>query len=295
MSTGAVSPLLAALVDDASLFPPGNMPMSTAVKEHRHHRTGDYADLVGRFLCPASRLDELQAELVDDDRFAVSLILDTGLERLPDAVSASADDSRLRLTAIEVPIGVDGDPAAAAHEAVRAFSQLTDDIAAFVELPRIAGWRDALSLVAARGYGVKLRTGGLVADAFPSEIEVAEFVRASVTEGAPFKCTAGLHQAVRHGDQHSGFEHHGFLNILLATHAATEGGSVDDLIEILASKETAALVATTLGVDASAAAAIRSSFTGFGTCSVDEPVDDLAALGLIERYEPPPVVAQDVT
>jgi hypothetical protein len=292
MSTGAVNGLLAALVDDASLFPPGNMPMPTAVKEHRGHRTGDHADLVGRFLCPASRLSELQAELSDDDHITVGLIVDAGLDALPGTVRAVAADSRLRLTAVEVPICADGDQAAAAHETVHALAELSDGVAAFVELPRVHGWRDALSLVAARGYGVKLRTGGLVADAFPTEVEVAEFIRAGVTEGAPFKCTAGLHRAIRHRDPHNGFEHHGFLNILVATTAAIGGASVDDLVEILAQQDPGELVRPALDVDPAGAAAVRRAFTGFGTCSVDEPVDHLTELGLIER--PQPVAARDV-
>jgi hypothetical protein len=148
------------------------------------------------------------------------------------------------------------------------------------------GWRDALSLVAARGYGAKLRTGGLVADAFPTEIEVAEFVRACVAEGAPFKCTAGLHHAVRHRDDRTGFEHHGFLNILLATHAAAEGASVDELTEILAERDPAELVEQVADLDPTAPDLVRQHFVGFGTCNVDEPIDDLTGLGLIEKREP---------
>lgn len=53
-------PLLAALVDDAALFPPGNVPMP-AVAAHRRHRAAPHGELVGRYLCPASRLDELRA------------------------------------------------------------------------------------------------------------------------------------------------------------------------------------------------------------------------------------------
>jgi hypothetical protein len=170
-----------------------------------------------------------------------------------------------------MPVPSDGDQAAAVHQTVHALAKLPQQVAAFVELPRMYGWRDALSLVAARGYGAKLRTGGLFADAFPTEIEVAEFVRACVAEGAPFKCTAGLHRAVRHRDDRTGFEHHGFVNILLATHAAAKGASVDELAEILAAHDPTELV---------------EHFVGFGTCSVDEPIDDLTGLGLIEKREP---------
>jgi hypothetical protein len=286
MSTGAMDGLFAALIDDASLFPPASQPMPTAVSEHRRHRHGVYAELVSRFLCPASRLQELRSHLAEDDRFDVGIILDTGIDGLRTVLKLSAADPRLKLTVLDMPVPSDGDQAAAVHHTVHALAKLPHQVAAFVELPRMYGWRDALSLVAARGYGAKLRTGGLFADAFPTEIEVAEFVRSCVAEGAPFKCTAGLHHAVRHRDDRTGFEHHGFVNILLATHAAANGASVDELAEILAAHDPTELVEQVADLDAAAAAVARQHFVGFGTCSVDEPIDDLTGLGLIEKREP---------
>jgi len=287
MSTGAMDRLFAALIDDASLFPPASVAMPTAVAEHRRHRHG-HPELVSRFLCPASRLQELRSDLAEDDRFDVAVILNTGVDGLRTVLRLSAADPRLKLTVLDMPVPPDGDQAAAVHQTVHALAKLPQQVSAYVELPRMYGWRDALSLVAARGYGAKLRTGGLVADAFPTEIEVAEFVRACVAEGAPFKCTAGLHRAVRHRDDRSGFEHHGFLNILLATHAAAAGASVDELTEILAEHDPTGLVEQARDLDAQAVATVRQHFVGFGTCSVDEPIDDLSGLGLIEKREPAP-------
>jgi hypothetical protein len=286
MSTaGAIDGLFAALIDDASLFPPASLPMPIAVGEHRRHRNSGYTELVSRFLCPASRLQELRSDLAEGDRFDVGIILDTGVDGLRAVLKLSAADPRLKLTVLDMPVPSDGDQAAAVHETVHALAKLPHQVAAFVELPRMYGWRDALSLVAARGYGAKLRTGGLVADAFPTEIEVAEFVRACVAEGAPFKCTAGLHHAVRHRDDRTGFEHHGFLNILLAAHAAAQGASVDELTEILAQRDPAELVEQVSDLGPEAPAVARQHFVGFGTCNVDEPIDDLTGLGLIEKRE----------
>jgi hypothetical protein len=278
--------LFTALIDDASLFPPASLPMPIAVGEHRRHRRSGYTEFVSRLLCPASRLRELRSDLAEHDRFDVGIILDTGVDSLRTVLKLSAVDPRLKLTVLDIPVPSDGDQAAAVHKTVHALAKLPHQVAAFVELPRMYGWRDALSLVAARGYGAKLRTGGLVADAFPTEIEVAEFVRACVAEGAPFKCTAGLHHAVRHRDDRTGFEHHGFLNILLATHAAAEGASVDELTEILAERDPAELVEQVADLDPTAPDMVRHHFVGFGTCNVDEPIDDLTGLGLIEKREP---------
>jgi acyl-CoA synthetase (AMP-forming)/AMP-acid ligase II len=45
-----------------------------------------------------------------------------------------------------------------------------------------------------------------------------------------FKCTAGLHNAVRHTGQ-DGFEHHGFLNVLVATRLLFDGTSVGEVVK----------------------------------------------------------------
>ena len=50
---------------------------------------------------------------------------------------------------------------------------------------------------------------------------------ACVDRGVAVKCTAGLHHAVRHTDPATGFEHHGFLNVLLAASALAEGASTE--------------------------------------------------------------------
>lgn len=295
MSTAAS--LLTALVDDAALFPPGNAPMPAAVAGHRRHRGAPYAALVGRFLCPASRLGELRAELdgererahatggdqgptgdVDPPPLRLGLIVDTGRSGLPAALAEVAADDRLRLDAIEIPLRpTEHTPAAmqaAARETVAALPAGT----AYVEIPREAGWQDALDVVTAHGRAAKLRTGGLRAEAFPSVAEVAAFVVACAERDTPFKCTAGLHQAVRHRDHETGFEHHGFLNILLAAHAALTGS---DPAAVLDERDAHALADVARGIDDGAARETRRLFAGYGSCSVDEPVTDLATLGLM--------------
>ncbi len=85
---------------------------------------------------------------------------------------------------------------------------------------------------------------------------------------------------MRHRDEQTGFEHHGFLNVLLATRASLDGGTPDEVAQVLEQTDGAAL-AERLSADPDEAARTRRWFTSFGSCSVLEAHEDLVELGLL--------------
>jgi hypothetical protein len=273
-----IPPLFRHLIDDAALFPPGNAPMHAAVPGHLALRTGALAELVGPFLCPASRIPELLATLPEDGPLEIGLIVDTGLDSVSEAVAAAQADDRLRTVMLEVPVPARSDLAAGAACAVEQVEEVAPGVRLHVELPRSAGWPEALDVLAGAGRGAKFRTGGLTQELFPSDAELAAFVLACWERSVPFKCTAGLHHAVRYTDPDTGFRHHGVLNILVATARAVTGAPVE---AALAEARPDVLAAEAAGIDVATTAATRALFASYGSCSVDEPVADLRALGLM--------------
>lgn len=275
MSVG--SALFTALVDDAALFPPGSATMPDALAAHPHHRRAVYADVVGRFLCPASRLSELIEVLPEDHELRLGLIGDTGPDGLIEALHLGRRDHRLEIEAVEIrpEDGVD------LTECVEQLLTTLPPMLAFVELPRTPGWTGGLDAIAAAGRGAKLRTGGLTSAAFSSPAELATFVLACVERDVPFKCTAGLHRAIRHRDADSGFVQHGFLNVALATHAAVLGEDEATVTGLIAEHRAEPLLAAYAQVSDHDARRTRGAFVGFGSCSILEPVDDLTSLGLL--------------
>jgi hypothetical protein len=155
-----------------------------------------------------------------------------------------------------------------------------------MEVPWGPGWRDALEVVAEAGHRVKFRTGGATAEAHPDEYALAERVLACLDLDLPFKLTAGLHHAVRRTEPGTGFEQHGFLNVLLAVGAALDGGGAEDVARVLADRDGPALAARAATLDEAGATRLRRWFASFGTCSITEPVDDLVALGLLSSGSP---------
>ncbi|HEX9356341.1 MAG TPA: hypothetical protein VF933_21305, partial [Streptosporangiaceae bacterium] len=131
------------------------------------------------------------------------------------------------------------------------------------------------------------RTGGVRADLYPSESELASAVLAAVRAGVPFKATAGLHHAVRNTDPQTGFEQHGFLNLILATDAAAAGASEPDLVRLLAQRHAARVAERVHALGAERTALARTLFTSFGTCSIAEPRSELIGLGLLTQAGTP--------
>ncbi|WP_329490444.1 hypothetical protein OG618_28680 [Kitasatospora sp. NBC_01246] len=280
----AIPELFRDLFDDAAVFPPGNLPLADAVPAHRAHRSAWYAAAVGPLLCGAGRLGELAAA-ADPARHTgplrVGLVLPGGSAELGPALEAAA------------PFEVAGVELATrdAGEAVAALDLLLPpDVPAAVELPRelLRGdaLGDALDVLVDSPYRVKFRTGGVVAGAFPDEEELARFLTGCAERGLPYKCTAGLHHAVRHTDPVTGFEHHGFLNVLLAAQETDRSAAA----EVLAERSGAVLAKAVGDLTDRQVTVIRNSFTAFGTCSVAEPLDDLAGLGLLS---PSPMPQED--
>jgi hypothetical protein len=282
----STTPLFTALIDDAALFPPGNAPMPEAVTSHLVHRRSWYAPLVGPFVCPASRLDELSARLdLGSDPFGVTVVVDTGVGGIGPAVDVVAAEDRMVLRGIEVPLRGESltDSATRSLTALdAALGGPDDEEPAYVEVPRRTGWRQALEVVADSGYRAKLRTGGATPEAFPPGDHVAAFILACLDLDTPFKFTAGLHRAVRHTSS-DGVEQHGFLNALAAVAVAIDGGDAADVTRVVDDRDSAAVAAQVRALAAGEAARARTWFTSYGSCSIAEPVDDLLALGLVSK------------
>ena len=169
----------------------------------------------------------------------------------------------------------------AAVDAAQADGALDEDVPVHVELPHVpstGAWTAAADVVAERGLSLKFRLGGADADAVPHPHALARWIGAALDRETPFKCTAGLHHAVRH----TGYDGdaHGFLNVLLATRATLDGVSTGDVVTLLDERDGPTLAAT---AEAHGDALLRTRrwFTSFGSCSIEEPVADLRALGLV--------------
>ena len=278
-------PFWTALVDDAAIFPPGNADLTDAAAAYVARRGTAYADLVGTFVLRDT--DVPKVAVAPDVSFPVSVVVTGGAGQIAGPAKA-CERSNLTLAGMEIALRDLDDPAGnarrvvAAVDAARGEGVLDEAVPVFVELPPgepTYQWLAAADEVAAAELRLKFRTGGVEAHLFPTAAELAAWIDAALDRETPFKCTAGLHNAVRHTGE-DGFEHHGFVNVLLATRRAFDGAPTAEVVETLEQRDGTALAAEARAADLAGA---RRWFTSFGSCSVTEPLDDLITLGLTEQ------------
>ncbi|MDR6324851.1 hypothetical protein [Actinoplanes couchii] len=212
---------------------------------------------------------------------SVGLIGDVPAASLPATVE-KLRASGVAVQHVEAAVARRGEDPQPGLASLRSFAAIQTSLPLYAEIPLSWGLLAALDTVAeARADGLpitpKFRVGGLAAELFPTPVELAAVICACRDRGLPFKLAAGLRHATRHTDPETGFTHHGFLNVLVATVTAANGGEVAEVAEALAATHPVPLVEPArLHRDGP-----RPLFVGFGAANVVEPLTELVRLGLI--------------
>lgn len=252
--SGSVAPALRALlarsIDYAGTFPPAALPCAGAVTNFASYRTHEHAWLLRFLVVSAADVPQVAREF------------DGAL-----SVLAEADE-----------------PRAAALETKRV---LQAPRSVYCEVPAAQ-----LDAVREAGCCAKVRTGGVTPEAIPTVTAVADFIRACAEKRLAFKATAGLHHPVR-AEQALTYKPdapravmHGFLNVFVASALAWHGDR--DLEPVLAESDPVAFRFDDCAhwrdrsLSAEQVRDARANFLhAFGSCSFEEPVADLQAIGLL--------------
>jgi hypothetical protein len=293
---------LSGIIDYAGLFPPASVDMQTAVTSYAKYRTGDDRDLLGRFVVPASRLDEfadclrrvsdsngdlapwrLSAIVKDNPAEAAETILSFN-----DRMRPVQETLRAICDSVELPV-------AAETEVLEAAKLFRESFRLFLEVRTDENPVPLLDAIRHHHVLAKMRTGGITETAFPSSREVVAFIAACNSLGVPFKATAGLHHALRsvypltyERDSPCGMMF-GFLNVFLAAAFIRDGMSQDDAQCVLDEQTPEAFTFDDRGVSwrgrkvsYSELNATRTQLAlSFGSCSFVEPVEEARSLGLL--------------
>jgi hypothetical protein len=247
---------LSRLFDDAGLFPPAKLPMADALAAHDRAVTGPYRDMVGPFLCPASRLAELDACVAAgaERPRSIGVVGYAGERGWQRAFAVPG------LVQVEAPLGA-GMPRPPGR------------VIAYLELPRHGPVDQALDAVVAAGSRAKVRCGGQTPDAVPAAGWLASVLVGCVARGLVLKATAGLHQPYRADGTEA--VRHGFVNLLAAAALARSRAPVAEVAALLSLEEADA------GRLPERVGGARQLLASIGTCSIEEPIEALAERGLL--------------
>ena len=293
---------LTGFIDYAGLFPPAELSMAEAVRSYAEYRKGPDHELLGRFVLPASRMEEFAGEAAEH--------LERGdrsvpwcLSILADVDAATARRSMMEFTANHMSDSAQGHALCDAVE-VKAEDEIqiksiasafSSPIRLFFEIGSNGRLEQSLEVVARNGGAAKIRTGGTKPDAFPESEAVVHFISNCARLGIPFKATAGLHHAIcgtyplTYESDGASNPMFGYLNMLLASAFIRKGMTERDARYLLEEDSIEEFNFHDVGVTWRGHSLNRDDLRGtrsqlmlsFGSCSFREPVDEARELGLI--------------
>jgi hypothetical protein len=301
--TDGLRALLEGAIDYAGLFPPARLGLDEAVRNYARYRQEADAWMLGRFVIPAARLEELDPyleELFSSGPPLGVAVLGRGGDTMAAWTAGLREDARaiaawrmrhggrVRIGAFETRLA----EAASAAPCVKAVAEVLGPTPpAFFEAPVGGGDLPSrlpplVSDLAVGGAGFKLRCGGLTASAFPNSAHIAFTLRTCREARVPVKLTAGLHHPLPRFDPGVQATMHGFVNVLAAGVFVGTGPSDAVLAYLLQDADpphfSFAGGVAWRGLTASVAQVAlvrREGVLSFGSCSFDEPREDLRALG----------------
>jgi hypothetical protein len=300
--------LLTGLVDYAGLFPPAKLSLDQAIRNYARYRREADAWMLGRFVVPAARLEDLEPyhdELFRESPPFLFSVLGRGGGTLTEFLTNLRDDlrdiaafrkrhgDRVKVDVLETRLPSELTDPALPESALNLFKMLgvfpDVDLFPFAESPgRPDDLLEQLARLPSGAAGFKLRCGGLDAAAFPPSHIIATALRQSVEASAPFKATAGLHHPLPRFDPSIPARMHGFVNVFLAgVLAYARNLDVEQLGLLLDETEASHFKFTDKSlswrkhrVSTAEIRTARQEFVqSFGSCSFEEPREDLRALG----------------
>ena len=303
MANASLETLLAKSIDYAGMFPPCSLALEPAFQNHAQYVRSSEAWMLNAFVLSIEQFDAAKQLLSLFDpahplRVAAlgpkTANADAFLEALEDTDvairSLSSNVDLVSISQLEMFLPHDVDLAL-----LREARSIVGDLPVFWEAPpdraeqTIALLAEHNSDASLATFGYKLRTGGVTADAFPTSAKIARALVTPATHQLPIKFTAGLHHPIRQFRDEVTTKMHGFLNVLGAAVLAAEHRWDAHQTSIMLEDENPDSFSFAQDffawrewkIDVERLRYRRKFVASFGSCSFDEPRDDLRALGLL--------------
>jgi hypothetical protein len=279
------------VIDYAGLFPPAELSLGKAITNYYNYLNSPDSMMLSKFIIPASLLNSVPPALNEkilsvNGSFAV--IISNTSEDIENIISSI---NKTLIKALEIKPGVNLDNLL--DKIILIKNEINKNIEIFIEssINPDNELIEEIKVLRKNGInaGYKLRTGGLTPDAFPSPEIIASVIKSCSENGIPFKATAGLHHPFTHFNSDVNSRMYGFINIFSAGMFTVKYHPDEkELADIITDENPGNFFFEDklshkkyeLSSDE-----IRNSrknyFISFGSCSFNEPLEDLRKLKLL--------------
>jgi hypothetical protein len=304
MPAASLRALLAQSIDYAGMFPPCSLGLEPALGNQAEYVRSQDAWMLGAFVLSTEQFNATKQLLSQFDTQHPLRVAALGpktasaeafLEALEEADAMIRSLSRHNVDLVSIShleMFLPHDVNVASLTEARS---ILGDLPAFWEAPpdraeqTIALLAEFNSDADSATFGYKLRTGGVTADAFPTSAQIANALVTPATHQLPIKFTAGLHHPLRQYRDEVRGKMHGFLNVLGAAVLAAEHQwdarqtaiMLEDENEDSFSFADDFFAWREWRIDIKRLQYRRRFVVSFGSCSFDEPREDLRALKLL--------------
>ena len=304
MLAASLRALLDRGIDYAGMFPPCALALEPALRNQASYVCSPEAWMLNGFVLPVEQFDAATRFFSEFDPHRPLCVAALGpkttkpdvfLNGVANAAEAIRSFSKYDVQLVLVShleMFLPNDVDSASLKKARA---IVGELPVFWEAPPERA-EQAIALIAghnadeeAATFGYKLRTGGVTADAFPTSAQIARALVAAATHRLSIKFTAGLHHPIRQFRDEVKTKMHGFLNVLGAAVLAAEHHWDADQAEAMLEDEDPRSFSFTddffawrdWKIDTERLEHRRKFVRSFGSCSFDEPREDLRALRLL--------------
>ncbi len=302
MSAASLRALLTRSIDYAGMFPPCSLELAPALKNQADYARSADSWMLSAFVLPVAKFADAAPLVSQFDKHHPLRVsaLGSKMESAKDLLAELAKIAEtirsfqkqhtdlVSIAQLEMVLPADVD-IAKLNEAAALVADLK--VQTFWETPAESAEQTIAMLARAKhpAFGYKLRTGGVIADAFPSSVQIARAILASTKHHVPIKFTAGLHHPIRQFREEVKTEMHGFLNVLGAGVLSAEHhwdeaqtvGMLEDQSTGSFEFHDTVFAWRDWEITLDRIKARRKFITSFGSCSFDEPRQDLRALNLL--------------
>ena len=304
MPAASLNALLHRAIDYAGIFPPCALALEPALRNQASYVRSPETWMLNGFVLPIEQFDaatQFFSEFDFEHRLCVAALgpktttSDAFLDGVANAAAAIRSLSRYETDLISVSHLEMSLPADVDTASLKEASVILGELPVFWEASP-EKTEQAGALIAEHNsdentatFGYKLRTGGVTADAFPTSAQIANALVMAAAHQLPIKFTAGLHHPIRQFRDEVKTKMYGFLNVLGAAVLAREHQwNADQAMMMLEDEDSGAFSFSDdffawrdWKIDTKRLQYRRKFVGSFGSCSFDEPRDDLRALNLL--------------